>query len=59
MTMNPLNLKPILAGKVVGVQQASTGESALQNDPSGKTVKETKSYADFVSAFHGSWYWTC
>ena len=40
-----------LAGKVVGVQQASTGESALQNDPSGKTVKETKSYADFVSAF--------
>ena len=23
----------------------------MQNDPSGKTVKETKSYADFVSAF--------
>ena len=43
--------KADLAGKVVGVQQASTGESALQNDPSGKTVKETKSYADFVSAF--------
>ena len=43
--------KADLAGKVVGVQQASTGESALQNDPSGKTVKEIKSYADFVSAF--------
>lgn len=43
--------KADLAGKVVGVQQASTGEAALQNDPSGKTVKETKSYADFVSAF--------
>lgn len=43
--------KADLAGKVVGVQQASTGESALQNDPSGKTVKETKSYSDFVSAF--------
>ena len=42
--------KADLAGKVVGVQQASTGEAALQNDPSGKTVKETKSYADFVSA---------
>ncbi|MDU5088757.1 MAG: ABC transporter substrate-binding protein/permease [Veillonella sp.] len=35
--------KADLAGKVVGVQQASTGEAALQNDPSGKTVKETKS----------------
>ena len=40
--------KADLAGKVVGVQQASTGEAALQNDPSGKTVKETKSYADFA-----------
>ena len=43
--------KADLAGKVVGVQQASTGEAALQKDESGKTVKETKSYADFVSAF--------
>ena len=41
----------LILRKVVGVQQASTGESALQNDPSGKTVKEIKSYADFVSAF--------
>ena len=43
--------KADLAGKVVGVQQASTGEAALQKDESGKTVKEIKSYADFVSAF--------
>jgi len=48
---NAIKGKSDLAGKVVGVQQASTGESALQNDPSGKTVKEIKSYADFVSAF--------
>ena len=48
---NSIKNKSDLAGKVVGVQQASTGESALQNDPSGKTVKEIKSYADFVSAF--------
>ncbi|WP_456156390.1 amino acid ABC transporter substrate-binding protein [Veillonella sp.] len=43
--------KADLAGKIVGVQQASSGEKALAEDPSGKTVKETKSYADFVSAF--------
>ena len=48
---NSIKSKSDLAGKVVGVQQASTGESALQNDSSGKTVKEIKSYADFVSAF--------
>lgn len=48
---NSIKSKSDLAGKVVGVQQASTGESALQNDPSGKTVKKIKSYADFVSAF--------
>ena len=48
---NSIKSKSDLAGKVVGVQQASTGESALQNDPSGKTVKEIKSYVDFVSAF--------
>lgn len=48
---NAIKGKSDLAGKVVGVQQASTGESALQKDPSGKTVKEIKSYADFVSAF--------
>ena len=36
MMMNPIKSKADLAGKVVGVQQASTGESALQNDPSGK-----------------------
>lgn len=43
--------KADLAGKVIGVQQASTGEQALKDDPSGKTVKDIKSYADFVSAF--------
>ena len=32
--------KADLAGKVVGVQQASTGEAALQNDPSGKLLKK-------------------
>ena len=42
---NAIKGKSDLAGKVVGVQQASTGESALQNDPSGKTVKEIKSDA--------------
>lgn len=46
-----INGKADLAGKVVGVQQASSGEKALAEDPSGKTVKDTKSYADFVSAF--------
>lgn len=43
--------KDSLAGKVVGVQQASSGEKALAADPSGKLVKDTKAYADFVSAF--------
>lgn len=48
---NSINSKEDLAGKVVGVQQASTGEDALQKDPSGKTIKQMKTYADFVNAF--------
>ena len=48
---NSITGKDSLAGKVVGVQQASSGEKALNEDPSGKLVKDIKSYGDFVSAF--------
>lgn len=48
---NSITSKESLTGKIVGVQSASTGERAIEKDPSGKTVKDVKKYADFVSAF--------
>ena len=49
--MSPSKVRLILLVKVVGVQQASTGEAALQRMKAVKLFKEIKSYADFVSAF--------
>lgn len=48
---NSITDKASLAGKVVAVQQASTGERAIDADAAAKTVKEIKRYPDFMNAF--------
>ena len=44
--------KDSLADKVVGVQQASAGEKALQDDPNSSQIKEVKTYEDYVACFN-------
>lgn len=44
--------KETLAGKTVGVQTASAGESALKADATTKNIKEVKTYDDYVAAFN-------
>lgn len=48
---NPMASKDEMAGKVIGVQTASSGEVSLMKDPKKDTFKEVKGYSDFVSAF--------
>lgn len=47
-----INSKESLAGKVVGVQQASAGEKALNDDPNTSKIQEVKTYEDYVAAFN-------
>ena len=49
---NSINGKADLAGKTVGVQTASAGETALKNDADSKNIKEVKTYDDYVAAFN-------
>lgn len=48
---SPIQTKAQLAGKIVGTQQGSTGETVLEKDPFTKKIKEVKKYSDFISGF--------
>ena len=47
---SPIKTKADLAGKVVGLQEGSSAVDAVEADPSGKTFKELKKFADNVAA---------
>ena len=51
MKMSPSKVRLILLVKWLAYNKLVQVKAALQKDESGKTVKEIKSYADFVSAF--------
>ena len=52
LTGSPIKTAADLAGKVVAVQQASTGEDEVMKDVKLKdSLKELKTYSDFIAAF--------
>lgn len=48
---SPIQSKQDLVGKVVGTQEASTADYAIQKDPLTPQFKEFKKYSDYVNAF--------
>lgn len=51
--------KAYLAGKVVGVQQASTGEAALQTTQAVRRLKKQILCGFCKCILWISWYWSC